>query len=370
MRVGIISTEYLPATGGAQTYLENLIKVLEPAGYRCTVYQFNNGVSSPKVILLPHKPKFLPGGRALDLWWYNLILLFQQPRLAKEDILIVNYAFHSWPVWWHKRVLVLSHGCEWDIPPTSISQQLKIQIAKWSFNHFRNLVANDTNYFRQMGINIKPKEKIFEQVLPGKWFAPNAVDTTVFKRVRPDPEIAKLNSILVPRNISYARGVHLAIQAYALFRKKFPNTNLVIVGDFFDRDYKDYILQLVKDLKLSKSIKFMGNISWSKMPQVYSAGLMTIIPTLQREGTSLSGLESMACGTVTVTTDRWGLADLPSVQAVANPESLAKAMLATFPKRNQIATQQKKSVLNQYNLKVWGNTWIKVLREVSNADND
>lgn len=367
MRIGIISTEYLPATGGAQTYLENLIKIFEKEGHHITVYQFDNGESSPKVRLLSHKPRFLPGGRALDLWWYNFALLAQIPRLMKEDVLIVSYAFHSWPVFWHKSVIVLSHGCEWDIPATSISQKLKIMIAKWSFGHFNHLVANDSNYFRQMGIDLKPKEKMFGEVTPGKWFLPNAVDGTIFKSIKPDPKVKNLNAILVPRNISPSRGIHLAIEAYGIFRKKFPETNLVIVGhlEFAPTSYQAQIKEIIERLKIAQSVKFVGNIPWSEMPSVYSSGQISVIPTIQREGTSLAALESMACGVATVSTDRWGLADLPTEQSVASPGELAEAMMRVYTNREEIAARQRQEVLENYNLGKWGSAWLKVLNQVS-----
>ena len=367
MKIGIISTEYLPATGGAQTYLENLIAVLERVGHSVTVYQFNNGEVSPKVKLLPHKPKIIPGGRAADLWWYSVVLLTQIYNLVKEDVLIVNYAFHSLPVFWHKRVIVLSHGCEWDIPPTSWSQKLKILIAKWSFKHFKYLVANDSNYLRQMGIRIKPKERMYQEILPGKWFLPNAIDPNVFKPTNPNREIQKLNTILVPRNVSPARGVHLAIESFAIFRKKFPETNLVVTGhlDFAPADYRNKIFELLKKLKLRNSVKFMGNINWKSMPGVYSASQLSIIPTIQREGTSLAALESMASGVATVSTNRWGLADLPTEQADANPEKLAELMIRIYPERKEISIKQRKIVLEKYNLGLWGRTWLKVISQIS-----
>lgn len=367
MKIGIISTEYLPATGGAQTYLENLIAVFEKAGNKVTIYQFDNGEVSPKVKLLPHKPKFIPGGRALDLWWYNLALLTKISRLMREDILIVNYAFHSWPVFWHKKVIILSHGCEWDIPPTSWSQKLKIMIAKWSFRHFDHLVANDSNYFRQMGVGLKPKEMMFQEVLPGKWFLPNAVDGSIFKPTNPDPKIRRLNAVLVPRNISPARGIHLAIEAYGIFRKKFPKTNLVIVGhlEFAPANYQRQIKEIIERLKITSAVKFVGNISWAKMPSVYSGGQMAVIPTIQREGTSLAALEAMASGVATVSTDRWGLADLPTEQSGISPQEMSEVMVKVYSDRKRIANHQRQEVLRKYNLDNWGKAWLKVLNQVS-----
>ncbi|MCL5411607.1 MAG: glycosyltransferase family 4 protein [Patescibacteria group bacterium] len=362
MKIGHVCTEYKPIKGGAETYLANLCKILAEYGCTQTVYQFNSGVQEKGLTLIPHAFKVLKGGRALDLWWFNLALLTKFVRLKSEDLVICHYAFHSLPLWWKKKVIVLSHGCEWDIPPTSLSQKLKIAIAKHSFTHFKYLVANDTNYFRQMGIDVKPKTKMFEEVLPGKWFIPNCVDTEYFKPADPVSDFPQ-HSILVPRNISRPRGIHLAIQAFAKFHVDFPETNLVIVGDFFDLNYKQELFKLINQEKLKEKVFFKGSIDWKKMPQVYSASEMTIIPTLQREGTSLAALESMSCGIATVSTNAQGLVDLPTDQSDPNSEDLSNVMKKTYQNRNVVSKKQQQKVKDIYNLENWKNAWLKVVKE-------
>ncbi|PIP56412.1 hypothetical protein COX05_03340 [candidate division WWE3 bacterium CG22_combo_CG10-13_8_21_14_all_39_12] len=363
MNIGHIATEYKPITGGAQTYLANLYEIFKGEGHDQRVYQFNDNVHDPELELVPHAPKVFNGGRALDLWWFNFLLPLKFKSLSKEDTLICHYAFHSLPLFWKKNVIVLSHGCEWDIPATSLSQKLKIKIAQWSFKHFKYLVANDTNYFRQLGVDIKPKERMFEEVLPGKWYIPNCVDTSVFTNVDPATDFPE-HSIVVPRNISHARGIHLSIEAFAQFKEKFPETTLVVVGGGGDEQYKDYLNSLIQKHNLEGAVVFKGSIPWALMPGVYNACEMTVVPTLQREGTSLSALESMACGTATVSTNAQGLADLPTAQSDITADDLARVMIETYTSKDSVALSQQQEVRTNYNINKWKEGWLKVISQV------
>lgn len=367
--IGHISTEYKPIRGGAETYLANLYQVLAKQGWEQHVYQFDNGIDDVELKLLPHLPSFLGLGRALDLWWFNLMLPLRFLDLRQEDLLICHYAFHSLPLFWKKKVVILSHGCEWDIPPTSASQKLKIKIAKWSFNRFKYLVANDTNYFRQMGVDVEPKTKMFKEVLPGKWFIPNCVDTQVFQPGQAAENFPK-HTILVPRNISYARGVHLAIEAFAGFVREFPETTLVVVGAFFDEEYKKQIFDFLDRYNLQEKVVFKGSVPWEQMPQVYNAAEMTVIPTLQREGTSLAALESMSCGTATVSTNAQGLADLPTRQSDPKPRTLADLMAVTYRDRQRIGLEQQEIVRRNYNLGNWQRAWQTVVNHVQDTSSE
>ena len=104
--------------------------------------------------------------------------------MRREDVLISHYALHALPVWKLKnKIIVLSHGIEWYPNEKTFNTYLKEKLYKKALDRFTT-VANDTNYFRHFGIDIKPGEKFFEEVAPNKWFIPNAVDTSLFKRTQ------------------------------------------------------------------------------------------------------------------------------------------------------------------------------------------
>ena len=101
------------------------------------------------------------------------------------------------------------------------------------------------------------------------------------------------------------------------------------------------------------------------MPDYYSSALVTLIPTLRREGTSLSALESMACGIATVSTNVAGLADLPTVQCEPNETAVAQALQDTLRKRTEIGLSQQATVRRIFNIENWAHAWLEVIRSVA-----
>lgn len=363
MKIGHISYGYKPITGGQQTYIANLVKIFNEGRCSQRVYQSDAGINDPQLRPVPKLPKVLRY-RAADIYAYNLFLLGRYRELKKEDVLIVHYAFHYPTISWHKNIIIVSHGVEWEEPPIRLNHRIRKKIAEVAFrgNHCK-LVANDTDYFRKMGMDIKPKEGMFKEVAKDKWFIPNCVDTSVFQRNRGLKELKRLNPVLVPRNIVQRRGIDMAIRAFGIFVKKYPKANLVIVGGPANNANPVYsnLAEMVKQLKLEKKVIFWGPVSWEEMPSIYSSSSMALVPSTFGEGTSLSALESMACGTLTVATNVGGLADLPCVLTEPCYESLAETMLDCFEHRERIGHQQSDVVARVYNLDNWKRAWLKVI---------
>lgn len=371
MKIGHITTNYKPILGGEQVYIDNLISILNEHGHSQRVYQRDQGVNSPELRLIPKLPLKILQSRGIEVWFFNVLMLGQFLNLRKEDILIAHFPLNYLSCFWHKRQVVISHGVEWTEPSTvtvitkrkKTTQRIRKQVAEYAYQHAWRFVANDTDFFRKMGVAISPKEKMFEEVERGRYFIPNCVDVTKFKRTNGIPELKQLNPILVPRNINEQRGIHLAIQAFAIFVEKYPETRLVIAGNFQEEAYKMYLFRLINDLDLIGKVLFLGSVNWSKMVDVYSSSIMTLIPSTFSEGTSLSALESMACGTPTISTNIGGLRDLPTIQTEPEANDIANAMIDTMKKKEMVAVEQYKSVKSVYNLGNWKNAWLKVIED-------
>ncbi|HQK94809.1 MAG TPA: glycosyltransferase family 4 protein [Armatimonadota bacterium] len=364
MRIGHVTFSYHPITGGGDTYLAELLKVLEADGHDQRVYQ--RPVPGPP----PDGVRYIPDPlgcrlRRGQFWTVPLGLRRLRGELASEDILIAHYPNYHWAIEWHPRTVLISHGVFWDDRPGALRSQIKRRLALRAYRSAGQVVANDTFYLREMGEDVPIGADPFVEVAPGRWFIPNCVDTERFRPVMPMEGLSRLAPVLVPRNLFRNRGVHLAIQAFALLAPDFPETNLVVVGADSQPEYRAECDVLVRRLGLEARVVFYGPVSWRRMPQIYSSARVTVIPSLSGEGTSLAALESMACGTPAVTTAVAGLLDLPAVHADPRPAPLAAALGQVLSDRDRVAADQARAVRERFSLDRWAEAWLRVVRAVA-----
>jgi len=355
---------YRPVAGGADAYADDLHHLLQELGLRSLVFQRPApGAQGEDVRFIPN-----PLARAPFAFWTQAAFVpWRYPQLSRSQAIISHYppyllALLGLRLGRRPPALVgLSHGVFWDDRPGALRSRAKRALARAAFRLADAYVANDTHFLREMGLAVAPATRLFEQVAPGRWFIPCCVDTDCWRPLPPLPELAQLNPLLVPRHLYYNRGIHLAVQAFARFLPQHPETHLVIVGARSQGRYAAYIDYLVHELRLDGRVVFWGSVPRPQMPQVYASGRLTLIPSLCGEGTSLSALESMACGTAVVTTDVAGLADLPGEKAAPTVPALAAALEQAYPQRQELAARQRAQVLENYCQPRWQQGWRAVL---------
>jgi glycosyltransferase involved in cell wall biosynthesis len=360
MRIGHVTYRYKPIVGGMETYVGMLFQVFQAAGHSQHIYQVDTGVPGQEFRFVP-RPPLLPKQVG-----YNLGLLAQARNLAGEDRLIISNPEHYLPVAWHPSTIVLCHGATWTADASPRRRRLRRLAAEIAFRRARQWVSNDTFALRELGVPQPPRTGMFSQVAPGKWFIPNCVDAARFQRTAGRESLNVLQPILVPRNLTPPRGVDLAIRAFAAFVRQYPETNLVVVGDIIYDNlwsfrYKMELTRLINELDLVGKVFFLGSVPGERMVDVYSSALLTVIPTRASEGTSLAALESMACGTATLSTAVEGLLDLPTERCPPEPQAMAEAMLGLFPHREDVGLRQQQTVRATYNLQNWAAAWCRVL---------
>ena len=362
MNIGQIAYTYKPVIGGCETYISTLFDLFGKHGHTSRVYQARkdgDDQNDPELELIPAYPLF----RRKPVYFYNLFLNLKLKQLMREDLLIVHDPIHYWPVAWKRHTIVISHGVRWVRPEetNSLYNKIHYRSGKFAFDHARKLVANDTDFLRRFDIDIKPKEKAFQQVVKGKWFIPNCVNTAQFSRNDGFSGLKRMNAILVPRNLVPGRGVDIAIRAFKSFSEKHPDMNLIICGDYADPFYRVALFDAIRELDLIGRVFFIGSVHWGSMSSVYSSVQMTVVPTRYEEGTSLAALESMSCGTATLSTNVGGLADLPTRQCDPDADQLAQLMLECYPKRLEIAEEQQREVQHTHNTENFNRAWLEVI---------
>ena len=375
LKIAHITYCYQPIIGGQEIYIDNMIRMFDRIGAISTVYQPVNKryhyFSSQKderirfVFNFPFLGRYI---KNIGKYLFSIFLLAHFFFFLKQDVIIVHYAFHSWPLWFlSKRVIVLSHGVEWYLENQTFNDKLHQFIAKLTFNRF-TLVANDTHYFRTFNMPIEPATNYFHEVSTNKWFIPNCVDPQKFSKTDPLPEFKNTKIILVPRQIVVDRGIHLAIEAFHLFSQDFSDYRLLILGATRGPKYKGYCDELVNQYGLHDKVIWRHNVTNNDIHKYYASAKLTLIPTLRREGTSLSAIESMACGCPTVTTNIAGLRDLPGIQAEIDPVEIRNKMVYAINNADEISLLQQTIIINQLNLTNWERAWLKVINDHINKN--
>jgi glycosyltransferase involved in cell wall biosynthesis len=367
MNLAQISYFYQPVRGGQEVYIQTLQEILRKQGWDSKVYQPNWGKSASDAILVPRIPLI---GRVIPYSAHHLfnwtLRLFYRQQLRKNQVVLVHYAFFTVPVWdYQNRTIVKSHGIEWNPGGAGSYDRYCERVAQESFDRF-TIVANDTHYLRHFGLKVEPGESLYQQIAPGKWFIPNCVDTHLFTQKAGLDELKRQKIILVPRQITPDRGIDLAIRAFFLFDQRERGYSMLLLGPVPKSGikYAAECQNLIRKLQLENRVKFASAVSNKEMPIYYSSAQLTLIPSLRREGTSLSALESMACKTPVVSTDIAGLKDLPTLKAQPTPQSIAEKLQQAVDNRTELAKQQAGMVSDHFNLRNWENAWVRVIESV------
>jgi glycosyltransferase involved in cell wall biosynthesis len=360
LKIAQLTYSYKPIIGGADAYADLLCRTFRERGHEAWVYQRAAEVDDPFVRTAPRWQRRL---RPRDFWLVPLWLRMRRRELSSMDVLVAHYPNYCPPAYFHPRLVGLSHGVTWDDAPDSWRARRKKRMAQAAFARCSRFVANDTFFLREMGLDIPPGERPFEEVVPGRWFIPNCVDTARFSPGDSGPASTRPPVIAVPRNLYRNRGVHLAVQALGLLREQHPEMTMDLVGAESQPDYAQEIREMVPALGLEGRVRFEGGVPWEAMPGVYQGARLCLVPSTCGEGTSLSALEAMACGTPTITTDVGGLPDLPTVHCRPAPEDLARAIGHVWPRLDELASEQLAAVRTAFTIERWQQAWARVVED-------
>lgn len=364
LSIAQLTYTYRPIAGGADVYVDELARMIAAAGHRCTVYQRGSGAGGDAVRFVPNPWRGLP----FEFWTHALGLVRLWRELRTYDLVICHYPHYLLALdlvsWFGGRPVRvgISHGVFWDDAPGSLRSTMKAALAWLAFRRAHLYVANDTHFLRAMGLPLPPRMGLHARVRRGVWLIPNGVD---HERFRPRPGAPKVNAVLVPRNLYRNRGVHLAIEAFAAFRRQYPGTTLLVVGGGGEPRYLEELKRLIEELAVGDSVMLYGLLPHDQMAEAYTSCQLTLIPSLCGEGTSLSALESMACGTATICTYVAGLRDLPGPHALPLATDLASVMLQVYPDRARVGDQQRREVLAHYTIQRWREAWARALGEAA-----
>jgi glycosyltransferase involved in cell wall biosynthesis len=373
MRIAHIIYRYLPILGGAELYLDQLRRVIADLGMEQAVFQATEAGGAAGVIHVP--PLALTPWKLVN---FNLGLCRRRRALAAYDLLIVHNPEHLMACL-PRPCLLVSHGATWT-HERGAARRLRKRAMATAFKRARAVLANDSFVLREMGIAAEPGLGFGQELAPGVWFVPNAVDAA---RFCPDPAgageqeglrwelgLGDAPFVLVPRNLTRSRGVDLAIAAFAASAALPPEALLAITGASIpdmpeSLAYARELREQARALGVGERVRFLGAMAPARMPALYRAAALTLIPTRYSEGTSLAALESMACAAATISTAVEGLLDLPQPHPAPDADAIAAAIDQAWPDRSALGQAQRRAVLRDFDLPAWERSWRRILTSLS-----
>jgi glycosyltransferase involved in cell wall biosynthesis len=112
--------------------------------------------------------------------------------------------------------------------------------------------------------------------------------------------------IFACRQLFPRKGIRFLIEAAAQLRATFPDLELVLAGDGFERPELE---RLAEERGIAGQTTFLGWVANAELPRYYRAAAVSVIPSLE-EGFGIPAAEAMGCEVPVVASDAGGLPEV------------------------------------------------------------
>jgi len=317
----LIPNSYLPKLGGLELAVYNVAHYLARKAHKVTVIAGTSIVKYSKEadsdsVTVYRMPFILP--RVVTRCGYKKAMisllksivtpclipltffkLFQIIRSTKPDIVNLHYiaenAFFCLLVRKFLRFnfIVNIHGedIEWYNKRSFISRWLTKKTLQNA-----DLVLSNSKYL------LKKAEKICP--IKNKDVVGNGIDLKHFEDNK--KYIHNKRYILSIGNFGYKKGFDVLIKAFNIVSSKYPGVDLLMAGDGLERAKCE---RLVLEVKLNKSVNFLGKVGRTRIPLLLNGCELFILPS-RREPFGIVLLEAMAAGKPIVATRAGGVPEV------------------------------------------------------------
>ena len=182
--------------------------------------------------------------------------------------------------------------------------------------------------------------------------------------------------ILFLARVNKIKGVDFLVESFNLVRDEYPKATLVIVGP--DDGYLHEVKNQVKILGIEEHVRFTGYLDGDEKLQAYQAADVYVLPSAY-EMFAITLLESLACGTPIIATDRCGLADfvayndLGSIVNYGDIKGLKNAISMIINNPTDYKSQAKygrQYVLQHFGWDKIADNWLKLYQDCVLRENE
>ena len=332
IRVGIDGRELAAGVRtGIGRYLIEVLRAASKREVECIVYgdlKTRLPITLPKVTLQTIESHWTQ-------WWDQVSLPLQ---LARDSISVFLSPYYKGPLYPPCPVVLTIHDLYFIRYPRKkwpAYGALTTRLARLYASRAAAIIA-DSEYSKRSiveRLGVSPGKVTVIPVALGPEFKPEPLTESVAYRYGIVPPY-----ILYIGNFRPHKNLPRLIQAFANLSKALRDTHqLVLAGG--DREHRQTLEGLVRDLGISDRVCFPGLIEDSHLPAVYSGCTLFVLPSLE-EGFGLPALEAMACGAPVVAGNR-----------AAIPEVVDKAAILVDPENVPAMTEAIAQVLSVSDLR-------------------
>ncbi len=292
MKILQVVRQFLPSTGGMETYVASLCRQLQLRGHRSDVatldYLFKSGDPLP-----PHE--HLEGIDVIRLPSSGNARYFFAPRLLE---LLPRYD------------LIHIHGVDFFVDmlgtlkkvhdkPLVLSTHGGFFHTQW-FPSFKRAYFNTATRLSLKGVDrviaSSPKdEELFSRITDNITLVENGIDYDLFSGI--DRKVRGEDLVFVGR-ISRNKRIDRLLNVFAIIRGRRPRARLVIVGPDWEGLGEDLEMQ-AESLGVRGSVTFAGNLSQDDLLKTL-AGARLFVSASEYEAFGISAVEAMAAGVIVV----------------------------------------------------------------------
>ena len=173
------------------------------------------------------------------------------------------------------------------------------------------------------------------------------------------------------RNFDALYNISCTLRAFALIQKKFPEAELIVVGD---GEQKNELHRLSEELNL-KNVKFLGAVAPEKMPEIYDrADIYLNSPNIDNMPNSI--IEAFSCGLPVISTNAGGIPYIVEtgktglLVEINDHEALAQAAIRIL-ENDELAQNIINQAYQDCQKYTWASVrgqWLETYRELASKD--
>jgi len=317
LRICLVSKQFPPGVGGAETYAYELTNGLADRGHDIDVY--TQWIDSPdeevdihenvsinrickarrKIVTFETLWFSFTARREIDFDEYDIVHGTMMPA---STVAVTPFNDITTPV------VLTSHG-------TSIGEMKAVALETPAdyllkfFFHPMNVVMDyvaEQNADKIIAISDHAEEQLIAQYGfddDDVYMIPHGVNADRFyPREETHPAVnPEKKTVLYVGRLGARKGVDLALQAVAKLDN--PEVEFLIAGT---GRHEEYLRSLAAELKIENQIRFLGYVPSEDLPQLYSSSDVFVLPS-KYEGFGLVVLEAAACGTPVIGANAGGI---------------------------------------------------------------